>query len=77
MRLKKEIKATSLSVGIPENILQSMRITFSPWLMDEKLKGVIEDVIEMALKSSLGKPLETHRKRYRRSILQGALNFRG
>lgn len=44
---------------------------------DEKLKGVIEDVIETALKGSLGKPLETHRKRYRRSVLQGALNFLG
>lgn len=77
VRLKKEIKAKSLFVGIPEDILRSMRITFSPWLTDEKLKGVIEDVIETALKGSLGKPLETHRKRYRRSVLQGALNFLG
>lgn len=79
IRLKKESKAKSLSIEIPPEILQTMRITFSPWLMEKRLEDGFSDVIEAALKSSLEgesgpKPPS---QRFRRSVLQGALNFRG
>lgn len=78
VRLKEEIKAESLSVGIPDYILKTMRFTFSPWLVDERLEECVRNVIETVLKISLDCKGELQRlpQRYRRSVLQGALNFR-
>lgn len=79
IRLKKENKAKSLSIEIPPEILQAMRITFSPWLMEKRLEDGLKNVIEAALKSSLEGEggLITLNQRFRRSTLKGALNFRG
>lgn len=76
VRLNEEIKSTSLFVNIPEAVVQKMHFTYSPWLdrrFEERVKGIIETALKSSLEGESGlKPLS---QRFRRSVLQGALNF--
>lgn len=75
IRLKKKIKDDAISIAIPEYVIDDMRFTFSPWLVDEAIRGFIQSTILAALKSS-GVKLSSHFQRFRRSVLTGALNFK-
>ena len=75
VRLKKKIKDEAISIVIPDYVLANMRFTFSPWLVDEAVRGSIQATVEAALKSS-GVKRSPRFQRFRRSVLQGALNFK-
>ena len=74
--MKKEIDDDYISVAVPKEVIAAMRFTFSPWL---KLSDEthIRQILEAALKGT-GIDLDdkTNRQRFRRSVLQGALNFK-
>ena len=74
--LKKEIEDDCISIAVPKSVIAEMRFTFSPWL---KLSDEthVRQVLEAALKGA-GVDLDAKPKfkRFRRSVLQGALNFK-
>ena len=76
IRLRKEFDFNSISIKIPIEVVAAMRFTYSPWLRRSEEKRV-QRVLEMALKGA-GVDLNAKPKfqRFRRSVLQGALNFR-
>ncbi len=74
IRLKKEITDDSISIAIPEYVLSDMRFTFSPWLEDEGIQASIQATITAALEST-GTETDKRTQRFRRSVLQGALNL--
>ena len=73
---KKVIDTNCISIKIPLEVIAAMRFTFSPWLRRSEEKRV-ENVIKAALKGA-GVDLDAKPRfqRFRRSVLQGALNFR-
>ena len=75
VRLKKVIDIDNISIKVPLNVIAAMRFTFSPWLRRSEEKCV-QRIIEMALEGA-GVVLDAKPKfqRFRRSALQGALNF--
>ena len=76
IRLKKPVDIDNISIKIPIEVISAMRFTFSPWLKRSEEKRV-KGVIEMALKGA-GVDLDAKPKfqRFRRSVLQDALNFK-
>lgn len=76
VRLKKAIDINGISIKVPIEVIAAMRFTFSPWLRRSEEKRV-QRVIESALVGA-GVDLDAKPKfqRFRRSVLQGALNFK-
>lgn len=76
IRLKKEVEDDCISIAVPKEVIASMRFTFSPWLKPSHEKHV-RQILEMALNGAGVDVHETtNSQRFRRSVLQGALNFR-
>ena len=74
--LKKEIDDDGISVAVPKEVIEAMHFTFSPWL---KLSDEthIRHVLEAALKGAgIALDDKSNRQRFRRSVLQDALNFK-
>ena len=76
IRLRKTFDIKSISIKIPVEVIAAMRFTYSPWLRRSEEKRV-QRVLEMALQG-VGVDLAAKPKfqRFRRSVLQGALNFK-
>lgn len=74
IRLKRTIKDDAISIAIPDYVFEAMRFTFSPWLEGETMFNSLKASIETALTSN-GHKLSCGFQRFRRSVLQGALNF--
>ena len=73
--LPKAIGNKPLFAVVPKDVIASMRFTFSPWA-DDAMAKVIETSINAAL-SAIGIPAARPKfQRFRRSVLQGALNFK-
>lgn len=75
VKLKKSISSKGIVIGIPVDVLESMRFTFSPW-SDEGINKIVQKIIESALESACGGFLpRLASPRFSRSVLQGSLNF--
>ena len=74
IRLKKDIGEDNISIAIPPYVIEAMRFTFSPWLRKEE-ESAVKSVLEAAL-ASTGIQVGKEFQRFRRSTLQGALNFK-
>ncbi len=76
IRLKNCIEDDNISIEVPPYVIEDMRFTFSPWLTADEDMRRVQCVLEAALKGA-GVNIENRRiQRFRRSALQGALNFR-
>ena len=74
VRMKKAISGKAVSIAIPDYVIADMRFTFSPWLEHDETLNAIKTAVEAALKSTSVK-VDKRMQRFRRSVLQGALNF--
>lgn len=74
LRLRHPCKDDAISIAIPDYVINNMRFTFSPWLKDNNMLEAIKTAIESALMSS-GLKVSMGSQRFRRSVLQDALNF--
>ena len=73
--LPKEIGNEPLFAVVPKEAIAAMRFTFSPWA-DGTMAKVVEKSIKAALEA-IGIPTAKPKfQRFRRSVLQGALNFK-
>lgn len=72
--LHKKIEDRAISISIPDEVLADMRFTFSPWLRNKKIEKAIESEICQAYQE-VGVKIKKRPQRFRRSVLQGMLNF--
>ena len=75
VRLKKTTKDKRISIAIPPYVIEAMRFTFSPWLTKSEEEDRVKAIIEAALTSVGVNVGKSTFQRFRRSALQGALNF--
>jgi len=73
VRLKKHQK-NGLKVSVPNDVLEDMRFTFSPWLKPQMF-DVAKKLISEALAKRLKHDLDPKIQRFRRSAVTGGLNL--
>ena len=75
VHLGKSIQEKAFAIKIPFYVVEDMRFTFSPWL-PSGCEAVVKGVLETALKSANVDLSKRKIQRFRKSVLQGGLNFR-
>ena len=63
-----------MKVGIPDDVLEDMRFTFSPWL-SPNMEALAEKLIKEALTKRLKREPKKLEQRFRRSVLAGGLRL--
>lgn len=76
VRIRKTSGRTALPVCLPAGVIAKMSFTLSPWL-DKEHEGEVENVLKALLEQNAkGLECKPNSKPFRRSTLQGALNFK-
>ena len=78
VRVEKVHGAKAMWVPVGDELIRSMKFTFSPWL-DQACESEVERVLKDTLIARFGKEKASqflNSKTFRRSVLQGALNLR-
>lgn len=74
--LKREIDDDCISVAVPKEVIAAMRFTFSPWLKRSD-ETHVKQILETALRGAgIDLKSKSNVQRFRRSVLQDALNFK-
>lgn len=76
VRTLKTCPGKAMWVRIDDALLSAMKFTFSPWL-PSGCQDAVKGVLETALKNANVDLSKCKIQRFRKSVLQGGLNFRG